>query len=73
MLACYYMFIVNYMFIVKARPSRDEIIQLRGLMLTFIDRVITSSAEILEDELQCFLNFVSTVNEVHAMFNMFSL
>ena len=49
---------------VKARPSEEEIIQLRGLMLTFIDRIITSSGEILEDELQCFLNFVTTVNEV---------
>lgn len=49
---------------VKARPSPDEVIQLRGLLLAFMDRVITSSGEILEDEMQCFLNFVTTVNEV---------
>lgn len=49
---------------VKARPSEEEIIHLRGLMLTFIDRIIATSGEILEDELQCFLNFVSTINEV---------
>ena len=48
----------------KARPNGDEVIQLRGLMLTFIDRVITNTGEILEDELQCLINFVSTVNEV---------
>lgn len=49
---------------VKARPSEEEIIQIRGLLLAFIDRVISSSKEILEDELQCLLNFASTVSEV---------
>ncbi|XP_067949217.1 lipopolysaccharide-responsive and beige-like anchor protein [Watersipora subatra] len=58
---------------VKARPSKNEVIELRGLMLAFIDRVITTSGGILEDELQCLLNFISTVNEPENLFDVLHL
>ena len=46
------------------RPSREDILELRSLMLQYVKQLVLRGPGVQDDELQSITNYLTTVHEV---------
>lgn len=51
-------------FVEGPRPSKEQVLELRGLMLSYIKHLVVRGSGVQDDELQSITNYLTTVHEV---------
>jgi len=51
-------------FVEGPRPLKEQVLELRGLMLSYIKHLVVRGSGVQDDELQSITNYLTTVHEV---------